>query len=177
MRGGDVDALTGWFLAAEVRHPVECLDCENVGGMGEESPDLHPALQQAVLGRPVADAVSARQARGAGRLAQGATDGVTQVRPAAGLQRLAPLQAERAVIHLGDDAAWSRGGFYGDTQAKSNQLLPSCLHSNHNSFSRNLISTHSSAPDLKTGPTSEVSSRLQPQRWSRATILHACCRI
>lgn len=107
MCGGDVDTFTGWFLAAELRHAVECLDCKNVRGLGQEAPDLHPALHQAVLCRPVTDAVSAGQARGGGCPAHGAPDRVTQVSPAAALQRLVPLQAQRAVIHLSDDAAWS----------------------------------------------------------------------
>lgn len=107
MCGGDVDTFTGWFLAAELRHAIECLDCKNVGGLGQEAPDLHPALHQAMLGRPVADTVSAGQARGAGCPAHGAPDRITQVCPAAALQRLVPLQAQRAVIHLSDNAAWS----------------------------------------------------------------------
>lgn len=105
MRGGDVDTFTGWFLAAELGHAVERLDGKNVGGLWQEAPDLHPALHQAVLGRPVAEAVSAGQARGAGRPAHRAPDGVAQVCPAAALQRLVPLQAQRAVVHLGHDAA------------------------------------------------------------------------
>lgn len=107
MCGGDVDTFTGWFLAAELRHAVECLDCKNVGGLGQEAPDLHSALHQSVLGRPVTDAVSAGQARGAGCPAHDAPDRITQVCPAAALQRLVPLQAQRAVIHLSDDAARS----------------------------------------------------------------------
>lgn len=107
MSGGDVDAFAGRFLAAELRHPVQCLDCKDVGGLGQEAPDLHPALHQAVLGRPVADAVPAGQARGPRCPAHGAPDRITQVRPAAALQRLVPPEAERAVIHLRDDAAWS----------------------------------------------------------------------
>lgn len=107
MCGGDVDTFTGWFLAAELRHAVERLDCKNVRGLGQEAPDLHPALHQAVLGRPVTDAVSAGQAGAACRPAHGAPDRIAQVRPAAALQRLVPLQAQRAVVHLSDDAAWS----------------------------------------------------------------------
>lgn len=113
--GGDVDTFTGWFPAAERRHAVERLDGKNVGGLGQQAPHLHPALHQAVLGRPVTDAVSTGQADRAGRPAHAAPDGITQVRPAAALQRLVPLQAQRAVVHLSDDAAWSRGRFCSDT--------------------------------------------------------------
>lgn len=63
MRGGDVDTFTGRFLATEVRHPVECLDRKDVSGVRQQAPHLQPAMQQAVLCRPVADTFSAGQAR------------------------------------------------------------------------------------------------------------------
>lgn len=107
MRGGDVDTFTGRLLATEVRHPVECLDRKDVSGVRQQAPHLQPALQQAVLGRPVADTFSAGQARPPGRSARGAPDRVAQVCSAAVVQRLVPLETERAVVHLGDDAARS----------------------------------------------------------------------
>lgn len=111
---GDVDALAGGALAAQLRHPVERLYGEGVRGVRQHAPHLHPAAQQAVLGGPVADAVPAGQARSLGRPARRAPDGVAQVRPAAVVQRLVPLQSERGVVGLGDDAARGRGRSCGD---------------------------------------------------------------
>lgn len=119
MGGSYVDAATGRFLAAELRYPTECLDCKNVRGVRQQTRHLHPAFQQAVLRRPVADAVPTGQARGFGCLAHRALDRVTQVCPAAAVQRLIPLQTEYAIVYLCDDAAWSRGRSYGDTTSPS----------------------------------------------------------
>lgn len=110
MGGGDVDAPAGRLLAAELRHPVEGLDGEDVGGVRQQPPHLQPSVQQAVLCRPVAHAVAAGQARTLRRAARRAPDRVAQVGPAAAVQRLVPLQAEGAVVHLGDDAARGGGG-------------------------------------------------------------------
>lgn len=110
MGGGDVDAPAGRLLAAELRHPVEGQDGEDVGGVRQQPPHLQPALQQAVLGRPVAHAVTAGQARALGRAARRAPDRVAHVSPAAAVQRLIPLQGEGAVVDLGDDAARRRWG-------------------------------------------------------------------
>lgn len=107
MGSGDVDTFAGRFLAAELRHPVERLDCKDVRGVRQQAPHLQPALQQAVLRGPVAHTVSAGQARPLGRPARRAPDGVAQVCSAAAVQRLVPLQTERAIVHPGDDAAWS----------------------------------------------------------------------
>lgn len=63
MGGGDVDTFTGRFLAAELRHPVERLDCKDVRGVRQQAPHLQPAIKQAVLRGPVADAVSTGDAR------------------------------------------------------------------------------------------------------------------
>lgn len=111
MARGDVDTFTGRVLAADLRHPVERLDGEGVCGVRQQAPHLHPATQQAVLCRPVADAVSAGVARPLGRPAHGALDGVAQVRSAAVVQRLVPLQTESGVVDLGDDAARGRRRF------------------------------------------------------------------
>lgn len=107
MCGGDVDTFTGGLLATEVGHPVERLDRKDVSGVRQQAPHLQPAIQQVVLCRPVADTFSAGQARALGRSARGAPDRVPQVGSAAVVQRLVPLQAERAVVHPGDDAARS----------------------------------------------------------------------
>lgn len=80
---GDVDTLAGWTLAAELGHSVERLDREGVCGVRQQTPDLHPAAQQAVLHGPVADAVSAGQARPLRRPAQGTLDCIAQVCSAA----------------------------------------------------------------------------------------------
>lgn len=66
MDRGDVDAFAGRFLAAELRHSVERLDCEAVRGVRQQAPHLHPTTQQAVLLGPVADAVSTGEARSFG---------------------------------------------------------------------------------------------------------------
>lgn len=63
---GDVDAFAGRFLAAELRHAIERLDCEAVRGVRQQAPHLHPTTQQAVLLGPVADAVSTGEARSFG---------------------------------------------------------------------------------------------------------------
>lgn len=111
MAGGDVDTVAGRLLAAELGHPVERLDAEGVGGVRQQAPHLHPTTQQAHLLGPVADAVSAGEARPLGRAAHRAPDSVGHVRPAAVVQRLIPLQAERGVVDLGADAARRRRGF------------------------------------------------------------------
>lgn len=105
MARGDVDTLAGRVLGAELRNAVESLDREGVCGLRQKPPHLHPASRQAVLPGSVADAVSAGQTRPFGRPAHEAPDGVAQVRSAAVLQGLVPLQTERGVVDLGDDAA------------------------------------------------------------------------
>lgn len=122
MCGGDVDTFTGGLLATEVRHPVERLDRKDVRGVRQQAPHLQPAIQQAVLSRPVADTFSAGQARPLGRSARGAPDRVAQVGSAAVVQRLVPLQTERAVVHPGGDAARSRGRFYSDKSTKLHRV-------------------------------------------------------
>lgn len=116
MACGDVDAFTGRVLAAELRDPVERLDSEGVRSVRQQTPHLQPAAQQAVLRGPIGDAVSAGEARPLGWPAHGAPDGVAQVCAAAVVQRLVPLQTERGVVDLGDDAAWGRGRSYSDKQ-------------------------------------------------------------
>lgn len=124
MGGGDVDTFAGRLLAAELRYPVEGLDGEDVRGVRQQAPHLQPAFQQAVLRRPVADAVPAGQARTLGRPARRAPDGVAQVRPAAAVEWLVPLQTESAVVHLGGDGARSRRRSYGDS--KNAEVTPIC---------------------------------------------------
>lgn len=63
MACGNVNTFTGRVLAAKVRHPVERLDSEGVCGVRQQAPHLHPLNQQAVLRGPVADTVSAGEAR------------------------------------------------------------------------------------------------------------------
>lgn len=90
---GDVDALAGGLLAAKLGHPVKSLDGEGVRGVRQQAPHLHPPTGQAVLSRPVADAVAAGHARAPGRSAHEAPDAVAQVGSAAVVQRLVPLQS------------------------------------------------------------------------------------
>lgn len=66
MACSDVDSFAGRVLAADLRHPVERLDCEGVCGVRQQAPQLQPATQQAVLRGSVADAVSAGEARPVG---------------------------------------------------------------------------------------------------------------
>lgn len=61
---------------------------------------------------PVADTVSAGEARSLGRPTHRAAYSVAQVCSAAVVQRLVPLQTERGVVDLGDDATWGRRRFY-----------------------------------------------------------------
>lgn len=111
---GDVDTFTGRVLAAELRYPVEGLDSEGVCGVRQQTPHLQPATQQAVLLGPVGDAVAAGEARPLGCPAHRAPDSIAQVCSAAVVQRLVPLQTERGVIDMGDDAARGRGRSYSD---------------------------------------------------------------
>lgn len=114
MGRSDVDTFTGRLLGTEPRHPVECLNSESVRCVRQQAPHLHLASQQAVLRRPVTDAVSAGQARFLWRPAQRAPHGVAQVCSAAVIQRLAPIQSERGEVYGGVDAARSRGSFYSE---------------------------------------------------------------
>lgn len=112
--GGYVDAFAGRLLVAERRHAVQRLDREGVRGVRQQAPHLHPATQQAVLRGAVADAISARKARPLGRPADGASDGVAQVFPAAAVHGLVPLQSEHGVVDPWVEVAWSGGRFYED---------------------------------------------------------------
>ena len=124
MAGSDVDAFTGRVLAAEGRHPVERLDGEGVGGVRQQAPHLHPATQQALLGRPVADTVSAGEALSTGRPAHGAPDRVAHVGSAPVVQGLVPLQAEGGVVDLGADATRGWRSFYSDEERNCLNLDP-----------------------------------------------------
>lgn len=109
MAWGDVHTLTGGVFGAQLRYPVERLDSEGVCGVRQQAPHLHPTTEQAVLCGPVADAVSTGQARSLRWPAHGALDRVAQVCSSATVQGLVPLQGERGVIDLWDDAARGRG--------------------------------------------------------------------
>lgn len=43
MVGGNVDALAGRFLVAELGHPIESLNGEGVCGVRQQVPHLHPS--------------------------------------------------------------------------------------------------------------------------------------
>lgn len=105
MVGGDVDAVAGRLLAAQLGDAVERLHGEGVGGVRQQAVNLHPPTQEALLRRAVADAVPAGQAHAPGGLAHGAPDGVAQVGSVAVVQRLVPLQDEGGGVDVGADAA------------------------------------------------------------------------
>lgn len=112
MACGDVDTFTGRVFATELWDPVERLDCEDVCGVRQQAPNFQPATQKAVLCWPVADAVSAGEAWSFGWPADRAPDAVAQVCSATVIQRPIPLQTERGVVNLSDNATWGRGRSY-----------------------------------------------------------------
>lgn len=95
---GRVGALAG--------DAIHRLDLEGVLGVGHQVADVDASLSEAQLARHELHVVVAARAQPPLHAALLADDVVEQVIPPARVLWLAPLQHQRRLIHVGDDAAW-----------------------------------------------------------------------
>ena len=109
MVGGDVDGGELRSVGALVGHAVHRLDLEAVLRVRLQVAHGHAALHQAQVARRDLHVVVAAGAHAALRQALLADDVVEDVVAAARLARVAPLQHQRGLVDVGDDAARGRG--------------------------------------------------------------------